>query len=443
MNSKKQVLKSAWILSVLVLAFVGCQKAPTKNTEKPPVPTNWVIGSENESETETVRAVTDGTEGDDDQLSDAEAPTLADTTQELFNTQASSLNALPTPAKAPWRLSAVMTDLTISASGWLGFLVQKGSPAVTTIWRKQYSGSPPAVSSPAALVADETIPAADLQVGPESTPGDIERDLEPSVQALLATGTIKGETNLRRNLLAAAQDFQNTTILLASVKPKGQWWVSRFRLDFVVDVSGNVTPAVGIGAEARVRFEWHRLRPKASPAPTPKTLVAFSRTPGLAENLVGFAGNLADDLSEIADGSAVSAKGFRAYTYRVGLGISAKGNVGVAKAAGTLTGHLYFSRDVTKPVVHPKPSEGGATMNLISDAGPQNVIPIDRQAFRRGLRKALRIGRFFARHADKARGKWKIHELRTAFDLSFGGKTGVVTVGGVAATEISFYNLKF
>jgi hypothetical protein len=98
---------------------------------------------------------------------------------------------------------------------------------------------------------------------------------------------------------------------------------------------------------------------------------------------------------------------------------------------------------VTKPVVHPKPSEGGATMNLISDAGPQNVIPIDRQAFRRGLRKALRIGRFFARHADKARGKWKIHELRTAFDLSFGGKTGVVTVGGVAATEISFYNLKF
>ncbi len=430
---------------IFLLGVSACQPAPHSAASAPPVPASWVIGSESEAEgaTPPVSApnlVTDNGEvsdpGDSDAETDAEAPTLADTTKALFATQASSLETLPAPAKTPWKLAAVMTDLSISASGWLGFLVQKGTPSVTTVWRKQY----PAKHAPDAVFS-ETESAADLVVGPETTSVDIERDLEPSVRALVSTGGVRNETNLRRNLLSAAADFQNVTTLLSTVNPKGQWWVSRFRLDFAVDVSGNVTPAVTLGAEAKVRFEWHRLRAKR-PTPAAQALArnAFAGRPGLAENLVAFADHLGNDLSEIADGSSVKAKGFRAYGYRVGLGITAKGNVGVAKAVGTLTGHLYFARDVSKPVVHPKPTEGGEMLLVTNE---NDFGKIDRRAFRKGLRKALRIGRFFARHADQARGKWKIHELRTGFDLSLGGKTGIVTVGGVASTEISFYNENF
>lgn len=424
-------MRTIHLLLFLFTAF-GVSQTSESRAAAPPVPADWLIGSENETEPETYAS-------GPDEDSEAEAsPTLSETMNHLFDAQAVALDGTAVPAKTPWRLAAVMTELSVSASGWLGFLVQKGTPSVTTVWRRQ---QPVPVAGAASFDADEESEGTSLR--PEMTRAEVENALEPAVRALLASGAIRGEANLRHGLQIAAEDFQNSVALLSATTSKGQWWISRFRLDVAVDASGNVSPAVTLGAEAKVRFEWHRLQEKKVEAPAPSPRFAFTSGTGLGESLATFATNLADDLSEIADDEATSVKGFRAYGYRVGLGITKKGNVGVAKASGALTGHLYFSRDVKKPVVRPKPLAAGDSILLVDDAKEDRTRKVERRVFRKGLKKALRIGRFFARRASKNRGKWRIYELRTGFELSYGGKTGIAKVNGLAATEIAFYNQNF
>jgi hypothetical protein len=127
--------------------------------------------------------------------------------------------------------------------------------------------------------------------------------------------------------------------------------------------------------------------------------------------------------------------GFEPYQFRVGVGYTEKGSIGIAKAQGTILGQLYFSRDVKKPTVHPSPSP------LASRDEPSN--------FRKGLDRAFRIAAVFARGAQRSASNakpslhWKVFEMRTSFDLSPTENLGLAEVGGVGSTEVNFYNENF
>ncbi|MBI3543661.1 MAG: hypothetical protein HY075_10355 [Deltaproteobacteria bacterium] len=358
---------------------------------------------------------------------------------------------------APWHMEYFMTDLAISTSGTLGVLAWKGTPSVQVFWRRQ---NEPGRKKPDPVVI-EPKPAgvvSELAVSTEATPRELSLQLEPAVKAIMASGKVSDESALRRNLAAAAQDFQSLVSVIE--KDSGSaWWVSRFRLDVTIDASGKVYPFLTLGAETRFRFDWFRLKSAHPVVARPSAGPEVAR---LQSNLEKFVRETATDLEAVSSDPKLEQGGFKAFQFRVGVGASAKGDVGIVKATASMMGQIYFARDVKKPLVNP-PRPASGYVNLIEDCVSQRhlqfasdngiaadssfdqvVYKIDRARFRNGVAKALGMGGFFARRASNATSKhWKIFEMRPAFDLSLTGSLGVVTVGGLASVEICFYNQNF
>lgn len=361
-----------------------------------------------------------------------------------------SSHSLTAGDRVPWHMEYLLTDLSVSASGLLGSLVMKGSPSVTFIWRKQ---------KPAAIPLDVKVDAADVSMTNATTHEEMAMQIEPAVRMAVASGRVKNETKLRSSLLSAANDFQ---ALAASVgeNPGHDWWVSRLRLDLTLDATGAVTPVIGVGGDIRFRFEWHRIMKANASTGAPKTKLLGVAPSDLRE----FISATAEDLSVLSDTNP-KPDGFKAYSYRVGLGVSAKGDIGVVKSTASLMGQVYFSRDVAKPKVHNLSAEVlPDTINVIEDAsaaaetharyasenaiatervGNQIVYKVDRKKIRKGLARAAKMGILFGKHAGSAKGHWKVFELRTALDLSITGKVGLTELSGLATSEINFYNQSF
>ncbi len=395
-----------------------------------------------------------------------------DPSQQFARNYAASLAQLPD--QVPWHMEYFISELGVSASGILGSLILKGTPSVIFMWRKQN----PAAPTPAqpAMVAesraqDDVKPEGELQLTNATSEEEMTMQLEPAIRAAVASGRVKDGDRLRKGLLAAAQDFQSLASTLGD-NPGLEWWASRFRLDLTIDGSGKISHVLTVGGDLRFRFEWHRVM-KKTPAFQPRNLATM---PLQQTRLHDFVVAMSQDLSALSDAKDNEVpSGFKAYSFRVGIGVTAKKDIGVVKGTAGLIGHVYFSRDVAKPKVNPKPLysapltsvteipviEGYESPKTVEyalangikfdretqrngGALDQIVYKVNRKKIREGLRKAGKIASFFGKHASEAnRGKWKVYELRTGFDLSVSGKVGMVELGGQATTQINFYNQNF
>ena len=306
---------------------------------------------------------------DDYSEATADALEASDVTHEIPAFLAQAPAAAPSD-RVPWHMEYLMTDLSVSAGGLLGGLMMKGSPAVTFIWRKQHSQ----MSQPLKLENVEAAAsrAADLSVSSDTSDKEMTMQLEPAIRVAVASGKVKDEKKLRSNLMVAARDFQGLASTVGE-NPGLDWWVSRLRLDLTFDATGVVTPVIGVGGDLRLRFEWHRIMKKAK-STAPKAMMALGMpTSHLREFMV----SMAQDLKSLSD-EQTKPDGFKAYSFRVGLGMTAKGDIGVVKATAGLIGDVYFSRDVAKPKVHSPEFEQElatlpSTINVIEDAKAPNA----------------------------------------------------------------------
>jgi hypothetical protein len=373
--------------------------------------------------------------------------------------------ALPQAQGASWHLAAFMTDLSVSTKGILGSLFMKGTPGISLIWRPHLAGAP-RFEAPAGKEAGG--PVAVVSLSGDSGQDLLAQQLEASVRAAMATGRIRNETRLREELARSLGEFAGMVRGLET-NPGREWWVSRVRVDLSADASGKVGWFTSLGADVQLRFEWFRIKSKT---PRPANRLLAGQSPSKLQPLVDA---VASDLG-ILSGTGGSPRGFQAYSFRVGIGVTAGGTFGLVKGNTTAIGHVHFSRDVAKPGSAHLMSElatGGdegddGAIPLIEESPLQehlafargNAIPYAREVndgaleqvvyrishkqFRKGLRKAAGIGRFFANRASRIHvGRWGLYEMRTSFDLSVGGKFGIATVAGLAATEINFYNEEF
>jgi hypothetical protein len=447
------------IFFVLLLLLSGCG-AENLASAPPAVPSDWHVLPENlpageipvaESESETEARL---------------APSLDaffESTGEALDgtTEAPGTRALGVPKDlAPWHAEYFMTDLGLTASGRIGALVLKGSPAVNVYWRKKPAQAPAPDAEPVPAPAD-ALPSAAIDA--QATPEDIARELEPSVRAALASGRIDDEGALRRSLLESALELQSLGRALGA-NPGLGWWPTRVRLDLIAEASGKVLPApvVNVGGEARFRLEWHRIMRAAPAGGGPRPAPALTERGERFRELVS---TLALDLEALSE-ETDKLEGFKAYSFRVGIGASAGAKLGIVKGSASLLAIVYFGRDVAKPKISPKDAlrlAAPATIPLIVDqpsdsglrfaaargigferSGRDAVFAVDREQFRKGLRKAAKLGRFFAKRAKKAKGgSWRIYEMRTGFDMSVTGTVGLVDLGGLATSEINFYNMGF
>jgi hypothetical protein len=374
----------------------------------------------------------------------------------------------------PWHLEYFTTDLGISASGSIGVITIKGTPAVQAFWRRKLSSKFQAeqVSQPKELSTVDANEPTSIQLDAGTSPQEMTKELEPAIRATIATGKVQDEERLRDELSRAALEFQRFVRVL-EMSSDSDWWVSAFRVDFIVDLSGRVSLGT-FGGETRIRFDWKRLkRPKRSSS------IGVLASSHLEQSLQKFVQSVSEDVEEAASEIPKSSP-FQAYQFRVGLGINGKGDVGFAKGSGSVLGHIYFSRDVKKPSVSSSslpestmpslqeypllemsPSEShieyakatGLKFELSESGNRRHPVAatfrVPRAALKKGLKKAMRIGLFFAKQAELSSSqqmhpsKWKIYELRTDFDMSIGGDLGLVSANGLFSTEICFYNQNF
>jgi len=369
----------------------------------------------------------------------------------------------------PWHLEYLTTDLAITLQGLVGILTIRATPSMQTYWRRQ--GPRPTVQ----LDQMNTVNLMD-----PSNSEDITHQIEPVIQAAIASGQVKDPETLRENLRNTAKELENM-IQSLDTQPHSEWWPSRFRFDFLVSAQGHIIAPVYAGGELRFRFEWKRIQRKV-----PQALHTTENPSGLSQFKISLEQFVETMENALADASADSpaAQGFEASQFRVGLGVTAGGNIGLAAGSTQVLGHLYFSRDAKKPVVypipdlpkikkrtrpiliiedHPAPSHlaFARRMGLAHHAPSQNwgtrrnpgtqghsgeqvVYEVGPEKMAEGLRKALKMGSFFAKQGATAnQGQWKVYMMNVYFDLSITGNFVVAAAGGLASTGISFYNQNF
>lgn len=374
----------------------------------------------------------------------------------------------------PWRAEMFMTDLSLSVGGLLGALMTKGTATVRAYWRKQY----PAQSQGIPLSDESDSSEGSINVTDVSTTTDVTHQIDTVISAAVRAKKVQDTPLLRAELLNAAKDFQNLAYSLNQTNPDLPWWVQRFRVDFAIDGSGHVNPAVTVGGEVRFRFEWHRIKRKAQERHFANVVTSGHPISGVLDQkqLNTFVKNMSEDLDQAF--TNMNNFDFVAHTARMGIGVSAKGNIGVVKGSTGVVGQIYFTRDIKRPVKNPKPiattthdellmiqreptsqeinfadlkhinyeinslkhSGNQLTSNPITEA----VYKVNRENFRNGLKKAAKVSEFFARRAAKQKSAgWKIYELRTAFDGSISGELTMATLQGAVTAQLNFFNKNF
>ena len=86
-------------------------------------------------------------------------------------------------------------------------------------------------------------------------------------------------------------------------------------------------------------------------------------------------------------------------------------------------------------------SEAPGPISFTAQSSSQfhQVARADHHVFRRGLHRALKMGRFFARRASRVEGKkWRIQEIEPEFEIAVHGNLGLVNVEGNAALSLEF-----
>jgi hypothetical protein len=384
-------------------------------------------------------------------------------------------NRTPLRDEAPWHLEAFTTELAVYASGLLGALTLKGTPAVQVYWKKQ-GPKPPTPLSSNLGTEDEVIA---YTLAEDVSDQNLIKELEPMIRSAVASGKIKDEADFRGQVHQAAKEFRYLVSGLNTTSDT-QWWLSAFRFDLMVGASGKLLPApvLTTGGDLRLRFDWNRMKrnetTRINVVKPSGPYILTNYLDKVRQDLQNFMIGMEKDL-DYAFAAVPATDGLRAYNFRLALGITAKGNLGAVKGSASVFGHLLFSNPVKAPKTYPPAPKAKllameeevdqlAPLYIIEGNAPEshiqyantNMIPykiednkdgyfkVDRKAFRKGLMKAVKIGQWFAKKGEKAESrKWKLYQLKSSFELSISGNIELVSIGGSVGAEMSFYNMKF
>ena len=398
----KKQLKFAFVL-VLVLSFFGCSRATSISAPNSVIPRDWIVPGEN-SEAEI--------------HSDARTDAAVKSVFRINSQAVDALNEGDPLSRAadttPWQLSGIIASFAVSIDGLFGPLVYDGTPSIQGTWTRRGTISAPIVHPVAHAPA--------LVVTRDTTSADLVLQLEPAIVAALDSGHIRHHEKLvRTNVLKYAEKFRVIAQMLSGAKLPG-WEVENYRLELNINASGQVTPVVGAGAAVNLRFDWD----KAGDV----DLVGNSDSP-----IVAFVQDLSREIQVAAnEATPLQNAGFRLNEFRIGVGISSSGTVGIAREQGSAEGSITFSRR----------ENNGKSAELASS--PVNLIrsgddfSVERTKFRRGLRRAIKMGSYFARMSknESANSKWEVSEIEAEFDFSAGGTLGLATTSGIGVAVLTF-----
>ncbi|MEO7162655.1 MAG: hypothetical protein ABI041_07040 [Bdellovibrionia bacterium] len=455
--------KTLLLKPILLFLFLSLSFAHSSLAENNQLPTAWYLLPEDSRASHKINSL-DNT---------VPAP-LSATIESLYATQQTALESISEysdsqkedshPANwIPWHLDSVSTDLGVTAQGLIGLLAIKGTPALNLIWRKHKVEPIIPFEEPSAQELDNPGENSYLLNDPSEIP--ISAQIEPIYRSIIASGKINEPKVFKENLTRVATDLNNL-IHTIDLPSSSSWWLSGYRFDFIVSASGRIAPAwLSLGGELRVRLEWYFIKPIRSGKLSPQNTLAPYKAS--LNSLVGSIGSVLHE----ADSHVLINGSMHPFFCRVGVGVSAQGQMGIAKGGAQVIGHLLFSKDLPKknattatqemnegqvepttqsfiPLIEMNPSqdhlqfaqrENVEVKQYAQNHGiKQAVYKIPTSRVVEGLKKAFRIVDFLANRPPDPKKRWQLYEARAAFDLSLTGTFGLASVSGLFSTMLYF-----
>lgn len=303
----------------------------------------------------------------------------------------------------PWYLQSIKTELGIEASGEIGLLGIEGEAAMELIWMRtpesikklqaELGYGPP---SPATASVEENTVALDTSMSPQQ----VTQKVDSVIQFLGKSNQVKHLDRVRTQLLTRAQELQGWVGQFEQVPDDIPWKPYKYQVELFIQGEGMVLPALEVGGVARIRLEW-----SLSKKSKPRISVAEAE-PSSKNVIVPMMTALSTDLETL---KALNSENdyFSLIAVKVGLGIGASGDIGIAEGKGTLIGSVFLKPDRKKA----KPLQAEYSLN---DGGSYG-IPRDR--FRRGLLKAIQMTQYISNSAERHERKEEALKPYRAFEL--------------------------
>lgn len=374
--------------------------------------------------------------------------------------------------KRRWYLQSIATELAIEQKGTLGVLGLEGETAVELIWQRtpesikklqqKYYGASSLVAEKS--LEDEIAPNGEiLKITSETAKIDIERQIEPIAEAAFRAGKVKNKNLLRKNLLNKVVEYQNMLSELDNSPNYTPWWAYKFQFELNVSAEGSVLPYLVVGTEVRVKLEWYRIRKKTQGLE--KSDKPLSKNNAF---LMAMAKDF-ESMDELALGRN-NEKHYVLDTIKVGIGVGVEGEIFVAKVKGSVIGSVFFKREKisdkmsqelprlpdTFPVLDNNSKENfalakesntqmGTDKSLLGDRIRGTLFEASRERFRKGLKKAVKMAKFWSRGAIKrqerriAEGKevnFDLNAIEIELELALNGGIRAVELEGIAVLQI-------
>ncbi len=367
---------------------------------------------------------------------------LEKSTDRMFDVNAKTLDQMNS-GSGKWQLSGMIFELAVSAEGVLGLLMGEGEAAVKTIWLRNDQSSESFVHK---------IKPISFSFQSKDSPQSIEKHSDLLMEMATASGKVRDPQLLKSNLMFKFNQFVEMGKLLnLSELEQAGWKISEFRQVLSITAEGDVTPGVALGGFIEFEMRWNIENESEG---TQNFAGIFSRRKPALDALLN---GLVSDLRAIEDEAPAEyeEKGFELEGFYIELGVKGESDFGIASASASAVGKLVFKRNDEEDLVKNKKSLAErslvSSVNIVSEApGPvsftaqsssnfQQVSRANRNVFRRGLHRALKMGRFFARRASKVESKkWYIKEIEPEFEIAVNGNVGLSTLEGSTALALEF-----
>ncbi|MEZ4742998.1 MAG: hypothetical protein R3B45_11210 [Bdellovibrionota bacterium] len=349
-----------------------------------------------------------------------------------------------------WRLTDLILRLVIGAKGPIGLLVGSGRASAKVYWHKVSNDLSKGADSGEVLEN-----AKEFEITDNMSREEINSLINDIVDATVATGKIEDEQLLKRGLNEKISEFHS---LVTGISPQdgNKWKVSRYMLGLSVSASGMVTAGVAVGGDIRLRFTFKN---------TGSNRINLNFTEEQQKRrseLTSLLSTLANDFSQ-TDDVEIAQQNFYLKTFRVSIGMSVSGSIGVVKAGGNITGHVYFERVKENPL-NKSTTKGHNTVKLLdeipmidssdnlntlefakansisfvdSPSSRSRLFRVNRNAFRKGIKKSYKISSFLAKAGNKfLNEKWNLNRIKPQFQFSIAGPISLIKLSGIVGLEL-------
>ncbi len=363
--------------------------------------------------------------------------------------------------KKGWKLKGFQTSLALGLSGKLGILTFGGTKTIEIDWARRTKKE---------VIEEKTEVETTIALDSTTSKKEMHKELEPIIQHLVNSKKVTDKKELRKNLLATANQFHAFAQGLNEV-PKNKWAASKIRLDLSISASGKVAapgPLVKVGGDIRLRLEWVRLM-KSTDDKGRRTKIS-EKDLSKAEKKIASAtkdlfNNLAVEVTGAYEGLKDEEKydqyGFAVESIEVGIGFSLEGKIGIASLKGGVTPSVFFGKHEGGYDLKESNKSTKGSINLIVDNRAANydyaksakisydkgikdsIFKMKRARVRKGIKKALRFGLKFAKKFNKKKDRgrrWGVKKIKSQYKFSLAGTVGPVKLNATPHMSIYFKN---